>query len=77
MKCYKCSKEMDREDGGPTIKGIMVDVTIPEPEKTDETINYNNRQLGKYSNGHGECHVGICYECAIDGLFHIGREHKQ
>ena len=69
MKCIKCGKEMDREDGGPTIKGVTVDVTMEEHSK--ETIDYNNIQLGKYSDGNGECHVGICYECYIDGLFSI------
>ena len=80
MKCYKCRKEMGREDGNLTIKGIAVDVTIEgiavdvtieEPNRTPETIAYNNIQLGKYSNGKGECHVAICYECYIDGLFSI------
>jgi len=83
MKCWKCDKEMDREDGNMTIKGICVDVTlpteispldslIPTPNpSTPENIAYNNLQLGKYSDGNGECHVAICYECYIDGLFRI------
>ena len=82
MKCYKCGKEMDREDGNLTIQGIKVDVTLQEEPsedcltivsnlRTPENIAYNNLQLGKYSNGNGECHVGICYECYIDGLFQI------
>jgi len=69
MKCFKCGKDMERKDSGPTIMGIKVDVTIGEPVRTQETINYNNLQLGKYSDGNGECCVGICYECYIDGLF--------
>jgi len=69
MKCFRCGKEMEREDGAPTIKGMTVDVTIDKPTRTQETIDYNNIQLGKYSNGDGECHVAICYECYIDGLF--------
>ena len=73
MKCFKCGKEMDRKDGSPTVIGVIVDVTIEEPVRTQETIDYNNLQLGKYSNGDGECHVGICYECYIDGLFQIWR----
>ncbi len=28
MKCYKCQKEMDRENSKPTIKGIEVDVKM-------------------------------------------------
>ena len=79
MKCWKCKKEMDREDGNMTIQGIRIDVTLQdEPSggiiitsnlRTPENIAYNNLQLGKYSDGKGECHVGICYECYIDGLF--------
>ena len=71
MKCFKCGKEMEREDKKLTIKGITVDVTIEEPLRTEETIAYNNDQLGKYSNGNGECHISICYECYLDGLFNI------
>lgn len=70
MRCFKCGKEMDREDDGPSIKGI--DVTISQDlAPTQETIDYNNTQLGKYSDGEGGCHVAICYECYIDGLFHL------
>ena len=73
MKCYKCGKEMGREDDSEVIKGIVVDVSVSmSPTKTaQEIINHNNLQLGKYSNGKGECHIGICYECYIDGLFNI------
>ena len=83
MKCFKCDKEMDREGDGSTIKGVDIRVS-PPPEPTEEerqrgklvamqeTIDYNNLQLGKYSDGNGGCHVGICYECYIDGLFHLG-----
>jgi hypothetical protein len=71
MKCWKCGKEMDREDGGFTIKGVDVKVTLDAERKTPENIAYQNLQLGKYSDGHGESHVGICYECYIDGLFNI------
>ena len=82
MKCFKCSKEMGREDGGITLEGIRVDVILQDKEetisdspvttlklRTPENIAYNNIQLGKYSDGKGECHVAICYECYIDGLF--------
>jgi len=85
MKCWKCDKEMGREDEGLSIKGICVDVTLQTeaspPDSfiltsnlsTPETIAYNNLQLGKYSDGNGECHVSICYECYIDGLLHIAK----
>lgn len=72
MKCWKCGKEMDREDGGPTIKGIVVTITLDDASKTQENIAHNNTQLGKYSDGKGECRVGICYECYIDRLFGLG-----
>jgi len=71
MKCWKCNKEMDREDGGSIMKGIIVEVKIEPPQNTKENIAYNNLQLGKYSDGKGECNVAICYECYIGGLFHI------
>ncbi len=71
MECYKCGKEMGRTDGGPIIAGVKVDVTMNASDKTKKTIDYNNGQLGKYSDGNGECHVAICYECYIDGLFHL------
>ncbi len=71
MKCIKCGKEINREDGENTITGIRVDVTIDEAQKTPENIKYYNRQLGKYSDGNGECHVAICYECYVDGLLGI------
>ena len=67
MRCQNCGKEMDRYDGGPTLKGIEVGVKLESP--TEENIAYNNAQLGKYSDGKGECRVGICYECYIDTLF--------
>ena len=87
MECFKCDKEMDRKDGGATLKGICVDITLQEKPRdggykideivvtsnlcTPENIAYNNLQLGKYSDGKGECHVAICYECYIDGLFDL------
>lgn len=71
MKCIKCGKEMDREDGGTVLKGVMVEICIKEGDITPETIAYNNIQLGKYSDGKGGCQVCNCYECYIDGLFNI------
>ena len=68
MKCWKCSKEMDREDGGGTLSGVDVKVMSTD---IPSDITYRNLQLGKYSDGNGGCHVGICYECYIDGLFYI------
>ena len=70
MKCLKCDKEMDREDGKFSMRGKTFDVDIPEAFKTKETIDYCNVQLGKYSDGNGECHIAICYECFIDGFVH-------
>ena len=72
MNCYKCGKEMENSNGkGYIFRGIDVNVTIEDNMKTPEQIEYNNLQLGKYSNGNGECHVAICYECYIDGLFQL------
>ena len=69
MKCFKCGKEMEREDGSLQLKGITVDVFRDVRSGGQEGIDYNNLQLGKYSDGKGECHVALCYECYIDGLF--------
>jgi len=66
MRCFKCGKEMDRENSKATIKGGDVAVEL----NLDPA--YNNLQiLAKYSDGKGESHVAICYECYIDGLFNI------
>jgi len=72
MQCRKCGKEMSRAGvDEPTIIGISVEIKIEPPQNTDSNIAYNNKQLGKYSDGKGECRVGICYECYIDGLFQV------
>ena len=71
MECWKCDKEMDNKNGDYTIKGVAVDITLGSFSPTLENVKYANKQLGKYSNGNGECHVAICYECYIDGLFQI------
>ena len=68
MKCWKCDKEMDREDGGTTLKGVEVTVKISVEPITQADIDYYNEQLGKYSDGEGGCHVAICYECYTDVL---------
>jgi len=73
MKCYKCGKEMDRENSLATIKGIEIEIDVAmrlEPVLPGD-IEYYNQQLGKYSDGQGRCHIGICYECYIDGLFNM------
>lgn len=72
MFCRKCDKAMHRNDGNATtIVGIKVEITLTGKDNTSENIEYNNLQLGKYSDGNGECEVAICYECYIDGLFHM------
>jgi len=68
MNCWKCGKKIDREDGGTILKGIEVLVNMDITEPTEADIKYYNEQLGKYSNGNGECHIVTCYECYIDGL---------
>ena len=68
MKCWKCDKEMDNPGGDYKGTGLLVDVNIGDFPPTPENIAYANRQFGKYSDGQGKCHVGICYECYIDGL---------
>jgi len=72
MKCYKCGKDMDNENGDYTIKGIAVTVQLAGEQRTEENIQYANSQLGKYSDMRGGCDVAICYECYIDGLFLVG-----
>lgn len=69
MKCQKCGKEMGREDSRATLKGIVIEVKMNLDPILPEDVDYYNKQLGKYSNGKGECNVAICYECYIDGLF--------
>jgi len=69
MKCYKCGKEMDRADRTLSMYGVVINLSLDITDKTKENTDYFNAQLGKYSNGQGECHVAICYECYIDGLF--------
>ena len=76
MECQKCNKEMDRDDGGATLKGIEVRVEVEPSQDTEGNIAYRNLQLGKYSNGKGESHIAICYECYIDSLFNTGRRCK-
>lgn len=66
-KCYRCGKDMSPIGDSPRIQGVRVRIELENP--TPDKIAYNNKQLGKYSNGSGECEVGICYECYIDILF--------
>ena len=70
MNCWKCKKDMG--ENKYLLSGIEVNVPGELGSKehyTPEQIAYNNLQLGKYSDGKGGCHVAICYECYIDGLF--------
>lgn len=73
MKCEKCGKEMAREDSRATLVGVEIKVKMNLDPVLPTDIDYYNKQLGKYSNGNGECEVGICYECYIDGLFNIAK----
>ena len=73
MKCFKCGKEMDREDGGKVLKGIEVNIDAKEEARTEADIAYYNKQLGVYSDGEGKCDVAICFECYLDGLFKVRR----
>lgn len=70
-KCCKCGKDMSPIGDSPRIEGVRVTISLENP--TPDKIAYINKQLGKYSNGSGECVVAICYECYIDGLFHIDK----
>lgn len=67
--CFKCGKEIWREQSKATLVGVEVEIKMALTPVLPEDIDYYNKQLGKYSNGKGECDVGICYECYIDGLF--------
>ena len=73
MQCYRCGKEMEREDSRAILEGVVVEVKIELDPILPEDIDYYNKQLGKYSNGEGGCRVGICYECYIDGLFNLSK----
>jgi len=74
MKCIRCGKEMDREgDSETTLKGIQVDVKLDINPILPEDIAYFNKQLGKYSDGNGECHVVLCYECYLDNYLNIDK----
>lgn len=70
-KCWKCGKEMARENSRAPIKGREVTIKIDLKPVLPDDIDYYNKQLGKYSNGDGECNVAICYECYIDNLFQM------
>ena len=71
MKCFKCGKEMENPDGDYSIKGVEVEVSLEGVQRTPGNIEYTNKQLGKYADGKGGCHVAICCECYIDGLFNM------
>ena len=42
MKCFRCGKETEREDGDYIIQEIRVEVTLEEPNRTPEIIACNN-----------------------------------
>jgi len=69
MKCQNCGKEMDNPNGDYQIKGVEVTISLEGVQRTPENIEYTNRQLGKYTDGDGGCHIAICFECYIDNLF--------
>ena len=68
MKCFKCGKEMEREDGGSVMKGREFTVSQSAIPPTQADINYYTMQLGKYADGKGECRFAICLECYFDGM---------
>lgn len=72
MLCWKCSKEISRETSRATLVGISVDVKMNLDPILPGDIDYLNEQLGKYSDGNGECHIALCYECYLDGLLRRG-----
>ncbi len=77
MQCGRCLKDMERTEGervdqpggGPTFLGRQIQWVLMPDQRTPENIAYNNRQLGRYADGNGECKVGLCYECEIDIQF--------
>ncbi len=69
--CCKCGKDMSNPTGNTVIRGVSVRVQIGLDPTTQSDIAYNNKQLGKYSDGNGECDVSTCYECYIDALFGV------
>ena len=68
MKCWKCGKETASDDGQIDLKGLSINIRSDGVNKSTDAIEYRNKQLGKYSDGHGECYVALCLECYIDGL---------
>jgi hypothetical protein len=70
--CCKCGKDVSPIGTDYRMTGINVSVKLEAA--TPDKISYNNKQLGKYSNGLGECDVCICFECYIDGLFQIKKK---
>uniref|UniRef100_A0A6M3LVT4 Uncharacterized protein n=1 Tax=viral metagenome TaxID=1070528 RepID=A0A6M3LVT4_9ZZZZ len=65
MKCIRCTKEISRSDSDTLLVGIDIQVS-KDTTTTEADIEYMNKQLGKYSDGNGGCHVQVCYECYID-----------
>ena len=73
LTCWKCGKTISfPENEEAELYGLLVTVEFKEGENPPaELIEYNNRQLGKYSDGTGQCRVALCYECYIDRQFGI------
>ncbi len=73
-QCGRCLKDIHRQEdecvegkpeGGPVIYGKIV-FYKKQHDIDPKDIAYLNRQLGRYSDGNGECDVRLCYECMID-----------
>ena len=73
-QCFKCGKDMALISGGDDYRLTGVNVKVKLENPTPEKVDYNNRQLGKYSDGEGGCNVSICYECYVDGIFNLTQE---
>ena len=70
MNCYRCDKDMARDDGFD-LRAVKVEIKVEltkSKKDNKQTIDFNNSQLGKYSDGKGGCNIGLCYECYIDDL---------
>lgn len=73
-QCARCLKDMHRlddeiihgmPDGGRVLIGNILYYKKLHAVEPQDTV-YLNRQLGRYSDGNGECNVQLCYECMID-----------
>lgn len=73
MLCDRCGKQMSREDGMDKfeLSGVDVSIHLSDDVKTPENIEYYNKQMGRYSNGEGCCHLSLCIECWFDSLMGV------